>query len=100
MKRVMRFATAAKRWLSDRAPVPMAAPEPPTLKRARLRILCTLTALGIICFAWSALPQTIQPVGLAFVAGLVVFLALQVPVWAIAKSRADDAWLFRNRDNA
>jgi hypothetical protein len=96
----MHFIAAAKQWLSDCAPVPMAAPETPALKRARLRILFALAALGVICFAWGELPQTIQPVGLAVVVGLAVFLALQVPVWAIAKSRADDAWLFRNRDDA
>ena len=100
MNAVMHFANAAKRWLSDRAPVPMAAPETPALKRARLRILCALVTLGLTCFAWGSLSQTIQPVGLAVVVGLAVFLALQVPVWAIAKSRADDAWLFRKRDDA
>ena len=100
MKAVMQFATAAKRWLSERAPLPMAAPETTALKRARLRILCALAALGLVCLAWDTLPQTIQPLGLAIVVGLAVFLALQIPVWAIAKSRADDAWLFRNRDDA
>ena len=100
MKAVLNFATAAKRWLSARAPVPMAAPETRALRRARLRSLCALAALGLICFAWGQLPQTIAPEALAVVVGLAVFLALQVPLWAIAKSRVDDAWLFRNRDDA
>ena len=100
MNAVMHFANAAKRWLSDRAPVPMAAPETPALKRARLRILYALAALGMICLAWSTLPPAIVPEALAVVAGLAVFLALQVPVWAVPKSRADDAWLFRKRDDA
>jgi len=97
---VMRFARAAKRWLSDRAPVPMAAPETAALMRARLRILCALSVVGLICFAWGYFPKVILPEVLAAIVGLAVFLALQVPVWAIAKSRADDAWLFRDRDDA
>jgi hypothetical protein len=100
VKSIIQFATAAKRWLSERAPVPMAAPETAALKRARLRILYALAALGLICFAWGLLPTSIAPEMSAVIVGLTVFLALQVPVWAIAKSRADDAWLFRDRDDA
>ena len=100
MTRAFEYARRARSWLSDSVPAPMAAPETPGLKRARLRILIALAALGLICFAWGSLPQKIQPAGMAIMAGLVVFLALQIPVWAIAKSRADDAWLFRDRDDA
>ena len=100
MSKVIEISRRAKSWLYDRVPAPMAAPETQGLRRARYRILYAMAALGLICIAWTSLPQAIQPEGLAIVAGLVVFLALQIPVWAIAKSRADDAWLFRNRDDA
>jgi hypothetical protein len=87
-------------WIVARVPAPMAAPETPALRGARMRILGSLAVLGLITLIWSAIPAGGQRVAAALVAGLVVFLAIQVPVWALAKWKADEAVLFEGRDDA
>ena len=82
-------------WLAERAPVPMAAPELPALRQARLRIIAALGLLALAGAGWEPLGHQHRPIALAVLVGLGTFLALQIPLWALAKLRADDAWLMR-----
>lgn len=84
-------------WLRDRAPVPLAAPERPELRQARRRIIVALCLLALLCADWSSFARSHPHGSLAAVAGIGVFLMLQIPLWVQAKARADDAWLLRER---
>lgn len=86
--------------VADWMPYPMAAPETPSLRRSRMMIMAALYALAAICLVWGWLGGVGGMVFVAIIVGLLVFLAIQVPMWMIAKSRADDAWLMRGKDDA
>lgn len=92
----VRLRTKAVEWL----PYPMAAPETKALRKSRMRIMSALCALAAICLLWGWIGGVGGAVFVAVIAGLVVFLAIQVPIWVIAKNRADDAWLARKSDDA
>lgn len=92
------LSTRLRAWLAERAPIPMAAPELPALRQARLRIIAALSLLAVAGAGWEPLGLRHQPAALAALAGLAVFLALQIPLWALAKLRADEAWLMRERE--
>jgi hypothetical protein len=87
-------------WLASQAPIPMAAPEPPALRQARLRIVAALALLAVLGAAWDLLARQHGPLLLALLAGLGMFLALQIPLWMRAKARTDDAWLMRDQPQA
>jgi hypothetical protein len=93
------LSTRLRAWLAERAPIPMAAPELPALRQARLRIIAALGLLALAGAGWEPLGLRRQPAALAALAGLATFLALQIPLWALAKLRADEAWLMRKRAN-
>lgn len=90
----------ARRTLADIAPAPMAAPETPALRRARLMIMAALFTLAAICLAWGWVGGVAGSLLIALVAGISVFLVIQVPLWICAKNRADDAWLSRETTDA
>lgn len=95
-----RLGAAWREGIVDRMPVPMAAPESQKLRSARMRIMVALALVGLFTLCWPLIPQSAQHFFAALVIGLCVFLALQIPVWARAKWKADDAFLFRERDDA
>lgn len=82
-------------WLRSRTPVPLAAPELPELRQARRRIIVALCLMALLCVDWSSFAKSHPHGSLAAMAGIGVFLMLQIPLWMQAKARADDAWLLR-----
>lgn len=78
-------------WL-DILRTPMAAPETPALKAMRLAILWSAIGLAIAICALQ--PRAVLGAGAGgALAGLVLALVVLVPVYVIAKNRADNAFL-------
>lgn len=79
--------------VKDLAPVPLAAPETAALRQARIRIIVALTLVALGCAFFAELRSLAGRFALPMVGGLIVFLAVQVPIWVRAKNRADDDFL-------
>ena len=79
-------------WLDILRP-PMAAPEPPALKAMRLAILWSAIGLAIAICALQPLRAVLGAGAGGALAGLVLALVVLVPVYVIAKNRADNAFL-------
>lgn len=79
--------------LKDLMPAPMAAPETPQLRGARLRIIAGLMLVAVIVAAWAPLHALIGFPIVAVLAGALGMLAVQVPIYLAVKAHADDAWL-------
>ncbi|VWX49847.1 hypothetical protein [Novosphingobium sp. 9U] len=80
-------------WFKDRLPAPMAAPETPQLRAARMRIIVGLALIAVIVGAWSQLYAAVGFPVLVLLAGAVGMLVVQVPIYLAVKAHADDAWL-------
>ncbi|MFW2854499.1 hypothetical protein ACM61V_21915 [Sphingomonas sp. TX0543] len=79
-------------WL-DMLRTPMAAPETPALKAMRRAILWSAIALAIAICALQPLRAVLGAGAGGALAGLVLALVVLVPVYVIAKNRADNAFL-------
>ena len=79
-------------WL-DMLRTPMAAPETPALKAMRLAILWSAIGLAIAICALQPLRAVLGAGAGGALAGLVMALVVLVPVYVIAKNRADNAFL-------
>jgi uncharacterized membrane protein len=79
-------------WL-DILRTPMAAPETPALKAMRLAILWSAIGLAIAICALQPLRAVLGAGAGGALAGLVLALVVLVPVYVIAKNRADNAYL-------
>jgi hypothetical protein len=79
-------------WL-DMLRTPMAAPETPALKAMRLAILWSAIGLAIAICALQPLRAVLGAGAGGALAGLVLALVVLVPVYVIAKNRADNAFL-------
>lgn len=79
-------------WL-DILRTPMAAPETPALKAMRLAILWSAIGLAIAICALQPLRAVLGAGAGGALAGLVLALVVLVPVYVIAKNRADNAFL-------
>ena len=80
-------------WLKDLLPAPMAAPETPQLRGARLRIIVCLMLVAVIVAAFAPLHALFGFPIIALLAGALGMLAVQVPIYLAIKAHADDAWL-------
>ena len=79
-------------WL-DILRTPMAAPETPALKAMRLAILWSAIGLAIAICALQPLRAVLGAGAGGALAGLVLARVVLVPVYVIAKNRADNAFL-------
>jgi hypothetical protein len=79
--------------LKEMMPAPMAAPETPQLRVARLRIIACLMLVAVIVSAWAPLYALFGFPIVALLAGALGMLSVQVPIYLAIKSHADDAWL-------
>lgn len=79
-------------WL-DILRTPMASPETPALKAMRLAILWSAIGLAIAICALQPLRAVLGAGAGGALAGLVLALVVLVPVYVIAKNRADNAFL-------
>ena len=79
-------------WL-DMLRTPMAAPETPALKAMRLAILWSAIALAVAIYSLQPLRTALGAGAVGALAGLVLALVVLVPVYVIAKNRADNAFL-------
>jgi hypothetical protein len=79
--------------VKELAPVPLAAPETPALRQARIRIIVVLALVALGCAFFAELRSLTGRFALPVMGGLIVFLAVQVPIWVRAKNRADDDFL-------
>lgn len=98
-QRMVASVVAARARIAHHLPAPLAAPESVRLAAARRRVIGALLLLALTCLRTGEL-RAISPllpavVGLA----LLVFLAVQIPLWLRAKLRADHAWLMREREH-
>ena len=90
---------AARARIALHLPVPLAAPESVRLAAARRRVIGALLLLALTCLGAGVL-SFINPLLPAVLAlALLVFLAIQIPLWLRAKLRADHAWLMREREH-
>ena len=80
-------------WL-DILRTPMAAPETPALKAMRLAILWSAIGLAIAICALQPLRAVLGAGAGGALAGLVLALVVLVPVYVIAKNRADNCLLY------
>lgn len=76
-------------WLNT----PMAAPETSSLRAMRLVILGSCSTLLLVLLFFGALLSAIGPAIAGVAAGLLLVLAVLVPIYTYSKNRADDAWL-------
>jgi len=90
-------SSSARRWLSERIPVPMAAPETPRLRRMRHTIIGICLALALTVLAWEPLLKLGGCYAFVALQALVLALVLLTLIWARAKWRADQAWLYRDQ---
>ena len=79
--------------LLDWLKTPMAAPESATLRSLRFTILGTCAALLGLTLLFAPLHALIGPAVAGVAGGLLVVLAVLVPVYIRLKNRADDAWI-------
>ena len=73
---------------------PMAAPETRWLRAMRMTLLVGFVALALSVLNLSAIAQALGRAGTGMLAGLCVALAVLVAVYATAKIRADEAFLY------
>lgn len=95
--RMVASLAAARARIAHLLPVPLAAPESVRLTAARRRVITALLLLALTCLGAGKL-RAISPWLPAVLAlALLIFLAVQIPLWLRAKLRADHAWLMRER---
>lgn len=85
----------ARRRFLELLPAPLAAPEAPALRRARLSLFAALSLLGAITLFWDGLVVVTGIVAVGLVAALIAYIVVLMPFWLIAKRKADAAWLDR-----
>lgn len=84
-----------RRRLTQWLPVPLAAPETPALRGARLSLLAVLTLLGAVTLFWDDLVVVLGILAAGLAAGLIAHIVVLMPFWLVAKHKADAAWLDR-----
>jgi hypothetical protein len=87
------------RW-RDLVPAPLAAPETPDLRAARIRTIIGLCCLAAIMLFFGELRAAGGPIALASLAAAATFVAVQGWQWISAKNAADNAWLMRGDNDA
>ncbi|MEL6621664.1 MAG: hypothetical protein AAFQ11_02175 [Pseudomonadota bacterium] len=86
-------------WLSDLMPVPLAAPETPDLRRARYRTVGSCVLMAALVLFFGSLRSAIGALALPLFVAAATYALVQGWLWLKAKNAADDAWLFRERDD-
>lgn len=84
----------------DLVPAPLAAPESPELRAARLRVITGCVLVAGLLFFFAELRASIGSAALPLLVAVATFSLVQGIVWVKVKNAADDAWLFRDRDDA
>lgn len=84
----------------DMIPVPLAAPETKELRAARFRVIAACLVFAVALLFFGQLRQLIGSGALPILVAAFTFLAVQGWVWTRLKNAADDAWLFRETDDA
>lgn len=87
------------RW-RDLVPAPLAAPETPDLRAARMRTIVGLCFLAGMLLFFGELRAAVGPIALASLTAAATFVAVQGWQWMSAKNVADDAWLMRGDNDA
>lgn len=94
-RRMVAYFASVRGRIARHLPVPLAAPESMALAAARRRVIGALLLLALTCLGAGVL-SAISPLLPAVLAlALLVYLAIQLPLWLRAKLRADHAWLMR-----
>ena len=84
----------------DLIPVPLAAPETAPLRSARFRVIGGCAVVAVIVLFFGPLHDLLGRLALALLGAAAAFAGVQGWLWVTAKNAADDAWLFRERDDA
>ena len=84
----------------DLIPVPLAAPETDDLRKARFRVIWGCAFVASILLFFGPLQALLGAMALALLVAGATFVGVQGWLWVSAKNAADDAWLFRESDDA
>ncbi len=79
----------------DLLPVPLAAPETPTLRRARVRVIMGCAVLATTVLFFGELRTLARPLAFPWLGATFTFVIVQGRLWLKAKNAADDAWLMQ-----
>lgn len=84
----------------DLIPAPLAAPETQDRRAARFRVIAGCAVLALLILFFGPLRALVGSLALALVVAVATYVALQGWFWVQEKNAADDAWLFRDSDDA
>lgn len=79
---------------------PLAAPETPHLRAARMRVMLGFALLALIVLFFAPLRAAAGSAALAALVACATFVLIQAWQWLRAKNAADDAWLMREHGDA
>lgn len=83
----------------DLLPVPLAAPETPMLRGARVRVIMGCAVLSATVLFFGELRTLSRPLAFPWLGATVTFVIVQGWLWLKAKNAADDAWLMQGRED-
>ena len=86
--------------LRDLVPAPMAAPETPHLRAARMLVMLGFALLALVALFFAPLRAAANSAALAALVACATFVLIQGWQWLRAKNAADDAWLMQEHDDA
>ena len=90
---IRRLFKRSGKWIADRIPEPMAAPETLQQRDRRWRLIGMLTAMAVVTLFAPSLIM-ISRCGMALLwLGLVLATLIQGATWLTTKLRTDAAWL-------
>lgn len=81
-------------------PAPLAALETSELRSARFRVIAACALFAAIVLFFREFRGFAGSFALPVLASVATYAAVQGWLWLSAKNAADDAWLFRGRDDA
>jgi hypothetical protein len=84
----------------DMIPAPLAAPETAERRAARLRVIAGFVVFAVMVLLFASLRALIGSLALPLLVATATFVAVQGWLWVQEKTAADDAWLFRDSDDA
>lgn len=84
----------------DLIPAPLAAPETRERRAARFRVIAGCAVLAITILFFGPLRALVGSLALALVVAVGTYVGIQGWLWVREKNAADDAWLFRDSDDA
>jgi len=86
--------------IRDLVPAPLAAPETPHLRAARIRVMLGFALLALVVLFFAPICEAAGSAAPAALVACATFVLIQGWQWVRAKNAADDAWLMREQNDA